>query len=181
MKVLALAVLALLAAPAMLTAQSSASYKLEFDVFDSGGSGPYLSTSSAHRAHSIIGQAAQLHTSSSSSYIASSGAECLFCEWKVSTGINPSSIPLTMQLYQNFPNPFNPTTRIRYVLERPSAQTEIAVYNLLGEKLSVLFNGFRDAGEYTIDFDADQLSGGVYVYRLSTEHGVLSRRMMLLR
>jgi hypothetical protein len=178
MKMLLILLMLLAAMP--LHAQSSASYRLLFDVFDSGGSGPFLSTSAAHRAHSIVGQAAQLHTSRSASFVVSSGAECLFCELLVSTAVNPSILPRVMRLYQNYPNPFNPTTVIRYVLERPST-VEIAVYSMLGEKLRVLFQGVKEPGDYRIDFDAVSLGSGVYIYRLSTEHGALSRRMVLAR
>lgn len=178
MKILCMLVLVLATIP--VHSQSSATYRLLFDVLDSGGSGPFLSVSSSHRAHSIIGQTAQLHASRSLTSVVSSGAECLFCELLVSTAVNPSSLPLVMHLYQNYPNPFNPTTRIRFVLERPST-IEIALYNVLGSKLRVLFRGAQDPGDYSIDFDAEALGSGVYVYRLSSEHGALSRRMVLAR
>jgi hypothetical protein len=161
-------------------AQSSSSYNLVFDVFDSGGNGPTLSVSSSWRAHSIVGQAAQRHTSTSNTYTASSGGECVFCEILVSTVLGPTVIPGLMRLHQNYPNPFNPSSIIRYELERP-AMVEVAVYTLLGNKLTVLDRGFRDAGVHSVEVTAAQFGSGVYVYRLTTEQGSLSRRMVILR
>lgn len=161
-------------------AQSSQSVILLFDVFDSGGSGPALSTSSSFRTYSIVGQAAQKHTSTAGSHIASSGGACVFCELLISTAIAPSVIPGVLRLHQNYPNPFNPTSTIRYELERPSV-VEIAVYTLLGSKLKILDSGFRDAGMHSLDVDATEFSSGVYVYRLSTRFGAVSRRMIVLR
>ncbi|MCZ7557292.1 MAG: T9SS type A sorting domain-containing protein [Bacteroidia bacterium] len=161
-------------------AQSSQSYILLFDVFDSGGSGPATSSSTSFRALSIVGQAAQQHTSTAVSHIASSGAACVFCELLISTGIAPSVIPGVSRLHQNYPNPFNPTSTIRYELERPSV-IEVAVYTLLGRKLKILDSGFRDTGMHSIDVDAAEFGSGVYVYRLRTPFGALSRRMVVLR
>jgi hypothetical protein len=163
-----------------MQAQSSSSYTLLFDVFDSGGSGPSLSASSSWRAHSIVGQAAQRNISTSNTWTASSGGECVFCEFFVSTVLGPTVIPGLLRLHQNYPNPFNPSSTIRYDLERP-AVVELAVYTLLGSKLTVLDKGFRDAGPHSVDVYAGQLGSGVYVYRLTTEGGSLSRKMVILR
>ena len=170
---------ALFCCGAIASAQSSASYALAFDVFDNGGRGADNSSATLH-AHSIVGQAAALHTSASNGYEASSGAECMFCGVRKSTVVRPAVLPDIMRLYQNYPNPFNPTTTLQYSLER-GGTVELAVYNLLGEKVDVIVAGYQNPGDYMLDYDASRLQSGVYMYRLSTEHGQLTRRMVLMK
>jgi len=161
-------------------AQSSPSYILAFDVFDSGGGGPNPPASASYRAHSIVGQAAALHMSTGATHRLSSGGECMFCEVFSVTSVSVAVLPSVMQLYQNFPNPFNPATTIRYVLMK-SAHVEVVITNLLGERIEVLVNERQAPGEYELLYDSYDLKSGVYVYSLLTEHGMLSRRMVVLK
>jgi hypothetical protein len=98
------------------------------------------------------------------------------------------SIPQSFELEQNYPNPFNPTTAIRYRLLAPSGVegsavsfVSLKVYDLLGREIAVLVQGARQAGTYTVRFDASSLPSGVYVYRLSGEGMNLMRTMIVLR
>lgn len=175
-----LMVILLLCVAGTASAQSSASYAIAFDVFDSGGGFGAIGGAAPLRAHSIIGQAAQLHTSSAANHIASSGAQCLFCGDFVVGITEPAILPNIMRLFQNYPNPFNPSTTIRYTLDR-GGTLELAVYNLLGEKVDVLVSEYQKPGDYSIDYTADALRSGVYLYRLRTEHGQLTRRMVLMK
>ncbi len=84
------------------------------------------------------------------------------------------------RLDANYPNPFNPTTVVRYQLTVDS-KTRLAVYDLLGREVAVLVDGMMPAGEHTAAFDAAGLSSGVYVYRLTSGGQVLSRTMTLIR
>jgi len=77
-----------------------------------------------------------------------------------------SRIPLTLELSQNFPNPFNPSTTIRYGLPHRS-QVSLVVYNTLGQLVSQLVNGEEEAGYHEVKFQGSGLSSGVYFYRLS--------------
>lgn len=97
----------------------------------------------------------------------------------ISESINASN-PFNCILHQNYPNPFNPTTNIKYELLK-NAKVELNVYNLLGQKVRTLVNEFQMKGEYTIIFNSDRLSNGVYVYRLKTSEGVLTRKMLLVK
>ena len=97
-------------------------------------------------------------------------------------GDNPNSeIPKGFSLSQNYPDPFNPSTEINYSLPVKSFVT-LKVYNIQGQEVATLVNGTKSAGRYTINFNAADLSSGVYFYRLITgggEHFV--RKMILLK
>ena len=86
----------------------------------------------------------------------------------------------TYSLDQNFPNPFNPTTTIRYSLPRASAVT-LSVFNMLGERVATVVDTHQDAGDYAVRFDGSGLASGVYLYRLRAEGFVQSRRLLLLK
>jgi hypothetical protein len=83
-------------------------------------------------------------------------------------------------LRQNHPNPFNPSTRISYRLPEAGA-VRLAVYNLLGQEIAVLHDGWRAAGEHTVSFDGVSLPGGVYLYRLECAGSVHTRSMHLVK
>lgn len=88
--------------------------------------------------------------------------------------------PLSLALRQNFPNPFNPATRIRF--ELPStAHVTLTVYNALGERVAMLVNEERAAGMHEVVFDGGALPSGVYYYRLQTEGTTITRVMVLMR
>ena len=90
-------------------------------------------------------------------------------------------------LEQNYPNPFNPTTTIGYVLQGKS-NAKLTLLNVIGEEIAVLVNEEQDKGFHKIDFDASNLSSGVYFYRInagpSSSSGqvyVETKKMILLR
>ncbi len=91
-----------------------------------------------------------------------------------------SDIPVTVTLDQNYPNPFNPTTNIRYELNT-AADVTLEVFNIQGQRIATLVNSFQNAGLYTVDFDAANLSSGVYFYRLQTPGQSETRKMMLVK
>jgi hypothetical protein len=74
-------------------------------------------------------------------------------------------VPLEFQLDQNYPNPFNPSTTIEYNL-RYNAKVKLTVYDLLGREVRVLVNKEQAAGTYQVTFDAANLAGGIYFYKL---------------
>jgi len=90
------------------------------------------------------------------------------------------SLPVAVELAQNFPNPFNPTTTIRW--EMPDAGTvQLAVYNMLGQEVARLADEQLSAGVHQRVFNASGLSSGVYVYRLTANGVTLSRTMTLVK
>jgi Zn-dependent metalloprotease len=82
-------------------------------------------------------------------------------------GVNDEKVrlPENSALIQNYPNPFNPKTLIHYQLSANSIVT-LKIFNLLGQEVATVVDGKRDAGSYSIEFDAATLSSGVYFYRL---------------
>jgi hypothetical protein len=86
----------------------------------------------------------------------------------------------TYSLHQNYPNPFNPVTTIRF--EVPVSQNvELAVFDMLGRQVKVLYNDMAPAGIVAVDFNAEGLSSGVYFYRLKTENFIESKKLLLLK
>ncbi len=78
-----------------------------------------------------------------------------------------TSIPTSYALEQNFPNPFNPSTEIRFSL--PSAHdVSLKVYNIIGQEVTTLVNEFKAAGTYSVQFNGANLASGMYLYRLQT-------------
>lgn len=76
-----------------------------------------------------------------------------------------ATVPDEFALAQNYPNPFNPETTIRYSLPLQSS-VQIYIYNMLGQKVTELFNGVREAGNYEINFRANGISSGTYIYSI---------------
>ena len=89
-------------------------------------------------------------------------------------------IPRELTLSQNYPNPFNPLTKIVYAI--PHAEyVSLTVHNVLGQTIVELVNGAEQFGAHTVIWDADNVPGGVYYYRLQTAEGTIVKRMVLVR
>jgi len=105
---------------------------------------------------------------------------CGGCEGdNMNTAIYEFDLPDEVQIY-NFPNPFNPVTKIFYTLPF-EGNVKITVYNSLGQVVSTLFNGFRKKGPYSVEFDGSNLSSGVYFYRIEIRDFVQTKKMVLLK
>jgi hypothetical protein len=93
---------------------------------------------------------------------------------------NIGEIPNGYVLEQNYPNPFNPTTMITFGLAKAS-NVKLTVYNTIGQEVKVLVNGSMSAGYHSVDFKANNLPSGVYIYRLTSENESISKKMILNR
>ncbi len=83
-------------------------------------------------------------------------------------------------LHQNYPNPFNPSTTISYSIPNPSKVT-VTVYDVLGKLVTTLVNQNQEAGNYSINFSADNLSNGIYFYKIEAGSFSDTKKMMLLK
>jgi len=83
-------------------------------------------------------------------------------------------------LFQNYPNPFNPATKISWHTSKSSWQT-LKIYDVLGNEVAALVNEEKPAGSYEVNFNAVNLSSGVYIYKLTVDGFVQSKKMMLLK
>jgi N-acetylmuramoyl-L-alanine amidase len=91
-----------------------------------------------------------------------------------------SGIPSDYILEQNYPNPFNPSTQIRFGIPQ-SGLVKLDIYNLLGQKITTLINEEMSSGYHSVDFNAGDISSGIYVYSLSVNDFVTSKKMVLLK
>ena len=98
------------------------------------------------------------------------------------TGIYPDvdNIPSEYRLSQNHPNPFNPLTNISYSLPR-AGEVTLIIYNILGEEVARLADGFQQAGEYRTQWSASNVSSGIYFYRLRSGDYTETKKMVLLK
>jgi hypothetical protein len=83
-------------------------------------------------------------------------------------------------LEQNYPNPFNPTTIINYQIPELSFVT-IKVYDVLGNEIEILVNEEKPYGYYEVEFNADEITSGIYFYRLQAGSFVETKKMVLMK
>jgi len=93
---------------------------------------------------------------------------------------NHGTGPETFALSQNYPNPFNPSTVINFTIPK-AGNVSLKVYNVLGQEVATLLDGFKTAQTYNVRFDAAGLSSGVYIYTLKTGDQSISKKMLLLK
>ena len=89
-------------------------------------------------------------------------------------------IPTTFTLNQNYPNPFNPTTTIKFSVPQ-SGNVRLTVYNALGQEITQLVNEQKTAGNYSVEWNAANVSSGIYFYQLESGNIVITKKMALLK
>ncbi len=96
------------------------------------------------------------------------------------TNAGNNGIPVSFKLGQNYPNPFNPVTKISYALPKQGFVT-LKVYDILGKEVATLVNEVKNAGEYSVEFNAGNLSSGVYFYKFESGGFSDIKKLMLLK
>lgn len=101
------------------------------------------------------------------------------------TVLRSNNLPSEFAVTQNYPNPFNPITTIAFDVPVPS-EVNIAVFNVLGQRVTTLVNGRKEAGEYTIDWNGtsdggNRVASGIYFYRITAGDFVKTKKMMMLK
>jgi uncharacterized delta-60 repeat protein len=91
-----------------------------------------------------------------------------------------NTIPSEFQLFQNFPNPFNPTTEIRFQISEMGL-VALKIYDLLGKEVVTLVNEVKDAGNYSATFHAKNLASGIYFSRLTSNGKVKVNKLLLMK
>lgn len=101
--------------------------------------------------------------------------------FSILTDVNDESAGVNdFSLEQNFPNPFNPSTRINYQIANDNFVT-LKVYDIIGNELAALVNNQQPAGKYSVDFNSANLPSGVYLYRLQAGNYIQTRKMTLIK
>lgn len=103
-------------------------------------------------------------------------------KFTVPVGINPinSEVPLEFGLYQNFPNPFNPVTKIKFDIAKLST-VKLIIYDVLGREIAAPLNEKLQPGTYEVEWNGTNYTSGVYFYRLEAGNYVETRKMILMK
>jgi hypothetical protein len=104
-----------------------------------------------------------------------------FFKFEGTVGIDEENIlPAEYTLDQNFPNPFNPATTINYSLPE-ATHAKIEVYNILGQKVAILVDEFKEAGYHSYVWRADRMPSGIYFYRITADEFAKTRKMLIIK
>lgn len=95
-------------------------------------------------------------------------------------GLDEEAVLNSYNLFQNYPNPFNPSTKISWQSPVSSHQT-LKIYDVLGNEVAKLVDEYRSAGKYEVEFNASDLSSGIYFYKLQLGSFVETKKMILLK
>jgi Secretion system C-terminal sorting domain len=101
--------------------------------------------------------------------------------YNILTGIDDDS-PLVnkFELFPNYPNPFNPSTTIRYTIAEEH-HVKLMIFDLLGNEIATLVNEEENGGSYSVNFTATNLASGVYIYSLKVDEHIITRKMTLIK
>ncbi|HZW38489.1 MAG TPA: T9SS type A sorting domain-containing protein [Ignavibacteriaceae bacterium] len=94
--------------------------------------------------------------------------------------VEDNNIPNVYSLSQNYPNPFNPSTTIKYSIPK-AEKVKVTVFNILGKQVTDLVNEYKEAGNYQVNFNADNLSSGTYFYKIQAGSFTETKKMLLLK
>jgi len=123
---------------------------------------------------------------SNNKWIIHPDAISVFNEDGVTSVVVRDELPTNFTLHQNYPNPFNPTTKIKFTISsvkttRRVVFTTLKIYDVLGNEVATLVNEEKPAGSYEVNFDATELTSGIYFYQLKAGIFVQTNKMVILR
>jgi len=147
------------------------------------GGGVFHSTDdgSTWTAHGLSGLVVLSMATSTAGYVYAATDSGLFRSLQPTVGIEGDTrVPVSFALEQNYPNPFNPTTTIRYNLPG-RVHVSLKIYDVMGREIDVLVNGVKGAGRYTTDWNADNMSNGIYLIRLEAGDFSQTKKMVLMK
>jgi len=156
---------------------ASAQYAIPRSVFGSGGASLSSST------NKLVGTLGQPFIGTMSGALNKHNAGFWHVQYYLITSVEEKSVeglPTVYRLEQNYPNPFNPKTKISYSLAIP-AQVQLTVCNMFGQQVALLDEGLKPAGNFSVDFNADNLPSGIYYYRLQCGNRQETRQMILIK
>jgi len=159
-------------------AQSSSNYKIKKTVINQGGA---ASQSANYKVADAVGQSSPVDESNSTHYIIYSGF--LGGGIVIITALDEldnANMPLEFKLYQNYPNPFNPSTKIKFALPKVETVT-IEIYNIIGQNVKTLVNQSFPAGYHEVEFNGQNLSSGIYLYRIEAGKDQEVKKMVLIK
>ncbi len=158
--------------------EDGSSYNVDFWA-DLNGSGSYDAPPTDH-AWRVVMDTISGNTASSFAH------NTEFTDIGSPVSIDPLALsPASFVLHDNYPNPFNPQTNISFELVS-GGQVDLDVYSIRGEHIGRIYSGYSPEGYHSIPWHAsdesgNELSTGIYIYTLRTEHGIMSKRMMLIK
>jgi len=100
--------------------------------------------------------------------------------FQYSSVIEVNTLPISYELSQNYPNPFNPSTKIRFAIIKAS-DINLSIYNVVGELVATLVNEHLNAGYHEYEFNASNISSGIYIYRILADDFVETKKMVLMK
>ena len=113
-------------------------------------------------------------------FVGTAGTGVWRYQYPIITGITENkNILKHFILYQNYPNPFNESTRISYSIPK-AGFVSLKIYNLLGQEVRTLVNEFQRPGNHSLNFDTDNLSSGMYIYKIQVGNEFYNTKKMLL-
>ncbi len=104
----------------------------------------------------------------------------ILIEEKVVGLLHEAKMPLEFGLMQNYPNPFNNQTTIRYSVASPT-QVELIIYDILGKEVEHLVDEYQNSGKYSVQWNSNTMSSGLYIYVLKTDFKTFSKKMILMK
>ncbi|MEX2603962.1 MAG: T9SS type A sorting domain-containing protein, partial [Gracilimonas sp.] len=107
-------------------------------------------------------------------------SSCETFDYMPTSSEEEKEIPGRGSLHQNYPNPFNPSTLISYEIDQ-GMYVNLSLYNLLGQEVKTLESGYKSAGLHYVNFDADGLPSGTYLYKITTTEFTENKKLTIIK